>query len=132
MTGSVYPVRLAALEDQRHELVLRKLQAEQKLRQLKDQIRDAYERRDDTSELTKQRDAVNNELTQIAIDLAELRREDSRERRGFKTAFLKMAKKILPRRTYEEIYIAANELLQQRNTKWGESNHEPTQSDTGQ
>jgi hypothetical protein len=113
MTRSIYPVRLHRLEDQRHSLVVRKLEVENRLRLLKDQIRDARDRRDPTDALARERDEVINALNEISLALAQVRHTRSSEVVSYKSAFLKMAKRLLPKETYTEIALAANAFIRE-------------------
>lgn len=117
MTRTIYPDQLHALENNRHELVVDKLHVEHELRQIKDRIRDARDRCADMSELTKERDELLSELHQITIELAELQQSRSRAVLSYKTAFLKMAKKILPRDVYREVALAATDFIRVRQSQ---------------
>jgi hypothetical protein len=103
-------------------LVVRKLQLENRIRQIKDQIRDARDRGvpiDDV--LVRERDEVNTALHEVAVALMELRATRSSEVSGFKSAFLKQAKRMLPKATYTEIALAAVDFI---HTRQGQASEE--------
>ena len=112
MTRSIYPVRLHALEDQRHELVVRKLTLENRLRQIKEQVRDWRDRGAALpAELARERDETINAIHDITLALAQVTHTRSSEVTGYKSAFLKMAKELLPREQYRQIALAAQDLI---------------------
>jgi hypothetical protein len=108
---SFYPLKLHALENERHELVVRKLAVEMELRKLKDKIRERRAVGADVSTLVLRRDECLTELNTVMLRLAELRVVRHSDVGSYKTAFLKMAKKILPRDQYRSIALAADKLV---------------------
>ena len=113
MKRTLYPVKLHALENRRHELVVRKLQAENKLRLLKERIRDAHDRGGDTNALSREREEIIATIHEMDIKLAEVRHTHGSEVVSYKTAFIKMARQVLSRETYREISLATSEFLRE-------------------
>jgi hypothetical protein len=96
--------------ERRNFLVVQKMQAENRLRQIKDEIRDARRLKEPVVDLLKEQAACLNQVGEITMAIVELRHDQTAI--GFKTAFVKMAKRILPRELYGQITWAAEEFMQ--------------------